>query len=675
MLPDIQLDDRRFEDLVAEAKRRIPGYTPEWTDLNDSDPGMTLVQLFAWLAEMMLWRLNRVPDKNFIKFLGLVGIDLKPAVPARAELTFTLSAPALDRAIPIPQGTRVTAGSVAFETDDNLYAISSQIADLQSFDGAQYAAAMTTGVPLPFFYPFGERPQKDAALYVGLTQPFPRGRFTLLVHEYSDDLFGDARAVGGDVANTPPPVRVRWEFWSGDVRKWRSLQVTRDTTVALTQTGFVEFDAPDDPAPMVRQDEGLGLHKRPEDPPLFWLRCRILEVLGPGFEIVPRLEDVLLNTVAATNATTVNDELLGASDGRPNQHFTLANRPILPDSLHLDVLATEDGDFEEWAAQEDLSRSGADDPHYTIDLASGVVTFGDGTHGRIPPLLVNRRSTPQGGRDDGAIPNVRARRYRFGGGVAGNVAAKTITSLEAVIPFVDSVTNVRPASDGEDAESLESAKARAPLEIRSRSRAVTAEDFEFLAIQTPGARIRRAKALPLHHPQFEPQRPAGAELETTLVPVPGVVTVLVVPESKNRLPVAREETLTLVNRYLNAHRLATTEIFVAPARYRKVEVDVRVVARPDAALDIVQSALTDRLLAYFHPLTGGEKGTGWEFGQTIFFSETYRQILTSPGVLRLEADALKTYVDNVEQPPCQDIPLRLDELVWSDSHRIEARYP
>ena len=91
MLPDIQLDDRRFEDLVAEAKRRIPGYTPEWTDLNDSDPGMTLVQLFAWLAEMMLWRLNRVPDKNFIKFLGLVGIDLKPAVPATALATFPKS--------------------------------------------------------------------------------------------------------------------------------------------------------------------------------------------------------------------------------------------------------------------------------------------------------------------------------------------------------------------------------------------------------------------------------------------------------------------------------------------------------------------------------------------------------------------------------------------------------
>jgi predicted phage baseplate assembly protein len=269
---------------------------------------------------------------------------------------------------------------------------------------------------------------------------------------------------------------------------------------------------------------------------------------------------------------------------------------------------------------------------------------------------------------------VRARRYRFGGGVAGNVAAKTITSLEAVIPFVESVTNLRPGTDGEDAESLESAKSRAPREIKSRSRAVTPDDFEFLAIQTPGAKIRRAKALPLHHPQFEPHRPAGAGLEATLVPVPGVVTVLVVSESKNPLPVAREETLRDVKRQLDAHRLATTEIYVAPARYRKIEVDVRVVAMPNADLDIVQRALNDRLLAYFHPLTGGEKGTGWEFGQTVYFSETYRQILTSQGVLRLEADALKTYIDDVEQPPCQDIPLRPDELVWSDSHRIEVRY-
>src|SRR5260370_34678953 len=126
-LPDIQLDDRRFEDLVAEARRRIPAYTPEWTDFNDSDPGITLIQLFAWLQEMILYRLNRVPQKNFVKFLELVGIELNPAAAAQVELTFKLTSKDLPDAIAIPQGTRVSVagrpgGPIGFETRDNLRA-------------------------------------------------------------------------------------------------------------------------------------------------------------------------------------------------------------------------------------------------------------------------------------------------------------------------------------------------------------------------------------------------------------------------------------------------------------------------------------------------------------------------------------------------------------------------
>src|ERR1700730_9332491 len=132
-LPDIQLDDRTFEELAAELKRRIPGYSPEWTDKNESDPGITLIELFAWLAEMIIWRLNRVPDKNFIKFLELIGIQLEPPAPAHAELTFTLSADNLDDAVLIPQGTRVALAEqvdgkpVIFETDDNLYAVTAKL--------------------------------------------------------------------------------------------------------------------------------------------------------------------------------------------------------------------------------------------------------------------------------------------------------------------------------------------------------------------------------------------------------------------------------------------------------------------------------------------------------------------------------------------------------------------
>ncbi|MGH2609871.1 MAG: putative baseplate assembly protein, partial [Tepidiformaceae bacterium] len=86
-LPDPQLDDRRFQDIVNEAKRLIPRYCPEWTDHNVSDPGITIVELFAWLADLLLYRINRVPEKNYLRFMDLLGINLKDAVPARAPLT------------------------------------------------------------------------------------------------------------------------------------------------------------------------------------------------------------------------------------------------------------------------------------------------------------------------------------------------------------------------------------------------------------------------------------------------------------------------------------------------------------------------------------------------------------------------------------------------------------
>ncbi|HET7539649.1 MAG TPA: hypothetical protein VFK05_07250, partial [Polyangiaceae bacterium] len=88
----LNVDDRSFEDLVLEAKRRIVAYTPEWTDFNESDPGITLVQLFAWLTQTMLYRLNRVPDdRMFVSFMNLIGYGPSPAVPATAIVEVKLA--------------------------------------------------------------------------------------------------------------------------------------------------------------------------------------------------------------------------------------------------------------------------------------------------------------------------------------------------------------------------------------------------------------------------------------------------------------------------------------------------------------------------------------------------------------------------------------------------------
>jgi predicted phage baseplate assembly protein len=175
-----QLDDLAFADIVAQAKLLIPRYAPEWTNFNESDPGITLMELFAWMTEITNYRLNQVPDLNYIKFLQLIGIELQAAQPASAEVTFSLSRPDLVSVI-VPKGTQVAAAGGAgtpllFETDEALVAIGATLAALQSFDGTSYSNITNQNANAgQSFYPFGQKAQPGSALLLGFssTAAFP----------------------------------------------------------------------------------------------------------------------------------------------------------------------------------------------------------------------------------------------------------------------------------------------------------------------------------------------------------------------------------------------------------------------------------------------------------------------------------------------------------------------
>src|SRR5689334_13734582 len=159
-LPAPNLDNRRFDDILAEAKSLIPRYAPAWTDYNESDPGIALLELFAWMTDILIYRLNQVPELNYVKFLELIGISPIPAQPARAELTFTLSRPDLG-SVTIPQNTQVaTSGGganppIVFETDEALIALGAALKAVQSFDGFSYTVETTkNSTPGQWFYPF-----------------------------------------------------------------------------------------------------------------------------------------------------------------------------------------------------------------------------------------------------------------------------------------------------------------------------------------------------------------------------------------------------------------------------------------------------------------------------------------------------------------------------------------
>src|SRR3954452_18843861 len=110
------LDDRSYDDLLQETISRIPVHTPEWTNFNRSDPGVTLIELFAFLTESLLYRANQIPERNRLAFLSLLGVPLQPASSARGIVTLSNdSGP--QETITLHDEIEVRAGQVPFRTE------------------------------------------------------------------------------------------------------------------------------------------------------------------------------------------------------------------------------------------------------------------------------------------------------------------------------------------------------------------------------------------------------------------------------------------------------------------------------------------------------------------------------------------------------------------------------
>lgn len=648
------IDNRRYDDIMSEVRTRIARYTPEWTpvwtDVNNNDPGITMVQVFAWLTEMTIYRLGQVPELNYLKFLDLMGIELRPALPARVEITLPILNSHPEPYVIVPPRTQVAAEAddgtelIVFETERAAIALKARLAEVLVFDGYDYKPFTDQNVGTSSgFDPFGPLAREGSALTLGFAFDgvFPAAvRLDLAIWTMQPGVGNTAYECG--LTETPffPSTHLIWEFWAG--REWRNLNLLKDETRALGRSGHVLFETP--AKDEMRQETIGGVIE-----PLYWIRARLTRSSN---ELPPRLLAVRNNTITAIQAETVRDEVLGGSDGSPNQTFRLNRSPVINDSLQLEIdegLIPDAGMTLAWSQKDDFFGSSADDRHYVLIPTTGEVSLGDGFNGSIPVANVDN---PGG--------NVVAREYRTGGGTQGNISSGRLTTLLTSVDGIDetAVTNLFAAYGGRNEETLEQAKKRAQQSLKSRCRAVTGEDFEQLAGEA--ANVQRARALPLYHPKFPD------------VPVPGVVTVIIVPDVDTPNPMPDEGTLRTVCAYLNQRRLLTTEVYVVPPIYREVSVNVDVSAEDNADLGEVKEATERALLEYFHPLHGGENKQGWPFGGDIFFSLVYRCILDVPGVLRLEPPIFS--LDGQPMPECQDVPIAEGELLFSTSHDINIHY-
>ena len=390
-------------------------------------------------------------------------------------------------------------------------------------------------------------------------------------------------------------------------------------------------------------------------------------------------------TVPVTHALPVGPTTLGISNGQPAQKFSLQHVNILKPEGSNEVVqvSTEDGDWETWQFVRDFGDSTPNDKHCTLDPITGEIEFG--------PAIRQRDGTePQ----FGAIPprgrTIRMLHYRIGGGVRGNVAEGRVKVLKTTLPYVASVVNRDPITGGLEAQGLDDAKLRGPALLRTRYRAVTAEDYEYLAQQVEG--VGRVRCL-------QP-RPDDRE-----APAPGTVTLLVIPsmpplagaeldrhinqheaitqeERRRAIEMELEDGLKLppatqvrLRDFLDERRLLTTRIEVHEPNYVWVTVQTRIRTLPKAEPERVRRDVSIALYRFLHPYFGGPDGTGWQFGAPLTIDKVYALIQSVPGVEY--ATELNLYPINMTDPngqrlgkPQQVIPVPANSVIVSYYHNV-----
>jgi predicted phage baseplate assembly protein len=680
------LDDRRFDDLVEEMLARIPAHTPEWTNPRLGDPGRTLIELFAWLGDSLLYRANLIPERQRLVFLRLLGQQLKPALPATGMIALGYAQETERSVSSLSPGARV-AGPVPFETltETTVLPISAEAYYKRALDDAEAArmADVIEGLKsvhkltdakgyeaAPLFDGGRAEPagvdvfalSADRALWLALLAPKaqpPEEQQTvndqvrlalggsdtgapallslgivpaLALPENFDDFI--------DAANPRVPVPVMWEITtrgSGDTTDYLTLtpQAGTDTTDGLTRPGLLRLALPDEsliwaPSNDVEENPAAGVGDTPprlDDTEkagrlLAWLRLRPQP--DKAVESLP-LSWVGINAVQIDQRVTLAGRVLGVSTGAADQSFQLPKTSCDGDTLRIEVEEPAMG-YRPWYRVDDLAAISADPQvarnaaAFELDGEAGTIRFGDGVRGRVPEAQMR----------------IRLAYGRFGGGVAGNLppgslGAITATRIDGRTAPPLKVAQPLATEGGADAESFALAERRIPAFLRHRDRAVTADDYKQLALETPATDVGRVEVLA----RFKPR---DRRFE-----VPGVVSVMTLPAqafdpAANGGPNPRPDRpfIEKVHAWLSMRVPLACELYVIGCEYVALGLAVGITIRDGFARDSVLFEVRKALRQLLWPLPpGGADGNGWPLGRAVRGRELDVQISRVAGVLEV----------------------------------------
>jgi hypothetical protein len=642
------IDPRDYQQLLDEALARIPVHNPEWTNFNRSDPGVTLVELFSFLTEALVYRANQIPERNRQKFLSLLGVPAAPASSARGIVELANERGPL-ATITVDQGLELRAGAVPFRTELGLdilpvqgrafvkQPLQSPPAELVQYYRELYAShrgqhpelkevQLYQSSPLESFGQTGAALQQtaDDSLWIALLLRESDPPTDDMRRRVRDELAGKTLSLGivpvlansparlpagAALAETdtplvyqlpqPPENGILPQQFDQRSARYRVVDARPQTNV-LVEPGIVQIQLPDDPAALqlwVNLDpleSGAGdfppsLEDTKLEPRVVtWLRMRAPS--GAQASILW----AGINAVTVTQRARVAGDALPPGTGEPDQVVRLAKTPVIPGTVSIQV-TPKGGEPESWHEIDDLFAAGPEVPARDPRTPPGTPP----PPKRESAVFVLDPASGQVRFGDGA----RGRRppqeavlradYDYGAGAVGNVGPGSIATAPS-LPAGIKVSNPVSTWGGAEAETVAEAEKQASRFLQHRDRLVTAEDFETITRRTPGIELGRVEVLPTFNPQLAPPAPTA-----------GSVTLLVIPKEDAMHPTAPEPDTLFLNaicRYLDPRRLVTTEVFLRGPEYVDIWISIGIDVEAGRSVAVVREEVRKAVARFLAPV-------------------------------------------------------------------------
>lgn len=534
MIKTITVDDQNYDMIVEHARKAIRKYAPYWTDENAHDPGITMIELFSWLKEMLQFYMDQTTEPIEYQFLKLLGVTRDYGQPA----TMVVQCLNSDQEFYLPYKSKLTKGRYTFETESDVVFEAANINDVIVHALGESRSVYQNIINGLTVYPFGTDCIIGNSFTLCYDAVIPADR----PHQLYINVFEDYEVKRNRIESHNDFVMLSQLQWlgSGDGRNWTPLELLKDDTYGFIQSGFVSLKLPE-----------IGEH--PEG--ITQIKVVIKE---NSYDVPPRIIDVFNRVIAVTQTDSacyyskttnmvVGENFYFDSTGLPNHEIKLPFEDLYYKNICLEVLENQNGQAAEWK-QWQLVESMLDaDEHkgcFIVEPESNTVRFGNGVQGKIPEKGISR------------IKLAQLERTYFD---QGNIKLDYLAVNENGMRF----RCLTPASGGRKIPSLEGLRQIMQSQLSNQHLCVTAQDYEQLVMETPGLMLRKAKCLPLYKPGLSDYPNRLAE---------NSVSILVIPYGTQRINALNPAYRANLSRQVEAHRLVTTEVHILDPIYYEIQV-------------------------------------------------------------------------------------------------------